>query len=540
MGCGQSNADPKGNQKDKYNSKNPQFTVTQHDDEDEEETHSQDLNDLSDTKSTGSSKRSQTSNKWTQSFASGKSPRLDQKTAYNPGFLPEDVPWKIQKPIEKSTEEFVFGDFNVDTNDALLLKQERINRVKKAVSLTRKKSLSSGANFIMNDFTVVIDEGDEYEAPAFEEPVVPAGFRTLKGCTIEHLTGHTSRVKTIAIAPHEKHFASASMEDSAITLTNMNSGEEVTTFIGHISPIIAASFSRDGKYLATSSRDNSVIIWDVSSSKEAQRKQIRNLEHGTLPICCAFSYCGVHLITGCQNKQCLVWDVARAVEIVTYDQHEGVVVCVAPLQGQDVVATGGGDRIIRMWNTLTGNTIRQFIGHDGVVISLSFTADGEKILSNDDRACKIWQVQSGACTCNVTLDSLVKPLNNPYANEKVERTAPVPLPRSYYEKHKVPMRSYGFSANGILGPQALNACRIAAHRAVFTLSCLCPGELSNSYFAVASTNKTVYIVSLANGKEVMSFNAKSAVFAIAAGKGNKIVFGDIFGNIYRVTMRASS
>jgi WD40 repeat protein len=526
MGCGASAEQKETKPKRKYV-----------EEDEEEDKDSQELG--SETHST-SSRKSVSSNKFTASYASGRSPRL--QGAYNPMFVPEDVlPWKQpRREPEKSTEEFVFGDFSVDPGDVQVQRVERINRVKRAFSLTRKKSMSSGSHFVMNDFSVVVDETDDFEVGNVEEPVVPAGFRTLKGCTLTTLTGHTSRVKTIAIAPHEKHFASASMEDSAITLTNMDSGEEITNFIGHISPIIAACFSRDGKYLATSSRDNSVIIWDVSSSKEGQRKQVRCLEHSTLPICCAFSYSGVHMITGCQNKQCLVWDVARAVEIVTYDQHEGVVVCIAPLQGQDVVATGGGDRIIRMWDTTTGTTIRQFIGHDGVVISLSFTSDGERILSNDDRACKIWLVQSGACACNITLDSLTKPPPPLFPGVTREYTQPTPLQRAYYEKHKVPMRSYGFGANGILGPQALNACRIAAHRAVFTLSCLCPGELSNSYFAVASTNKTVYIVSIANGKEVLSFNAKSAVFAIASGRGDKIVFGDIFGNIYRVSMRAST
>lgn len=535
MGCGASN--------DKQQP--PQ--ARRHDQEDMED--EEDDQDASDVRSNASTK---SVNRFTTVYASKV---LNERVPYYQPSSPapqkeEDALWNKQlanlsQPAAAApvVEDFVFGDFKVDPDDVMVQRRERINRHRAEANGVRRLSRGRNGSFtggkpaepaagtmMFNDFTFKIDETDEF-MKGFEEKPLPKGFRQLRRFKLVPMSGHNTRVKTVAIAPHEKSFVSASMEDSSIALYNTETGEETASFVAHHSPIIAACFSRDGKYMATSSRDNLVIVWDVASTKESAKKQVRSFPHDSLPICCTFSHDGVYLVTGCQSKVCIVFDIARSETAFTYSEHDGVVVCIAAHMSSSMVASGGGDRVIRLWDYTTAETQRQFIGHDGVVISLTFTPDGEKLLSNDDRAVKMWKVDTGACILNVTLESLSKSIHP-------SREPPKPLPRTFFEKHKI--RPFGLTINGILGPQALSACRIAANRTVFTLSCLCPGELANSYFAVASTNKIVYIVSQVTGKEEISFVAKSAVFAIASGRGNKLLFGDIFGNMYKAQLDAAT
>jgi hypothetical protein len=45
------------------------------------------------------------------------------------------------------------------------------------------------------------------------------------------------------------------------------------------------------------------------------------------------------------------------------------------------VVTGGGDRTVRVWDTLTGASLAELKGHIGPVMSVSFSADGTRIVS---------------------------------------------------------------------------------------------------------------------------------------------------------------
>ena len=474
-------------------------------------------------------------------------------TAYTPGSDADFAKWKQRSKEalqakdktkeEEVADDFVFGDFVIDKQDDWKKRHARDRmavRQRGRVTDPATRPKAKEAAFVMNDFVVsMVDEGDdlEYFSPLHEQRVVP-GFRHIRDYSIKTLVGHSSRVKTIAIAPNEQEYASAAIEDSHLTMTSLSrEGEETGTFVGHQSPIISAVFSRDGRYLATSSRDNNVIVWNMSQ-KDAARKQVRTLEHQALPICVCFTSNGQYLVTGCQDRLCRVWDIESKEEVGTFDQHEGVVVCVVAVPGQDAAISGGGDKVIRMWSVGSDpQPIQAFHGHDGVVISVNVTPDGEKLLSNDDRACKMWNIATGACILNVTLESLTKPLRRQVLSDdpsspSTDYAPPMPLAKQFVRSVPIPSKNLGYAPNGILGPQATNACKIGSNRAVFTLSCLCPGALSCSYFAVACTNKVVYVVSCATGKEELSFSVKSSVFAINAGRENRLLMGDIFGNCY--------
>jgi WD40 repeat protein len=49
------------------------------------------------------------------------------------------------------------------------------------------------------------------------------------------------------------------------------SGKEVRRFIGHTGPTYGAAFSPDGKYILTSSEDQTARLWDVKTGEEIRR-----------------------------------------------------------------------------------------------------------------------------------------------------------------------------------------------------------------------------------------------------------------------------
>jgi WD40 repeat protein len=60
------------------------------------------------------------------------------------------------------------------------------------------------------------------------------------------------------------------------------------------------------------------------------------------------------------------------------------------------VLSGGGDRIIRLWDIQSGSEIRRFEGHTFMVNSVCFSPDGRYALSgSDDATIRLWDIASG-------------------------------------------------------------------------------------------------------------------------------------------------
>jgi WD40 repeat protein len=58
--------------------------------------------------------------------------------------------------------------------------------------------------------------------------------------------------------------------------------------------------------------------------------------------------------------------------------------------------TGGGDSVLRLWDTATGRLVRTFTGHTRELNSLAFSPDGSRVLSGGyDDTAKLWNVGTG-------------------------------------------------------------------------------------------------------------------------------------------------
>jgi len=56
------------------------------------------------------------------------------------------------------------------------------------------------------------------------------------------------------------------------------------------------------------------------------------------------------------------------------------------------------DQTAKIWDIETGKEIMSLNGHEGEIVSLNFSAEGDKIITGSfDHTARIWDVNSGKC-----------------------------------------------------------------------------------------------------------------------------------------------
>ncbi|PWY68740.1 NACHT and WD40 domain protein [Aspergillus eucalypticola CBS 122712] len=167
---------------------------------------------------------------------------------------------------------------------------------------------------------------------------------------------------------------------------------ELETIEGHKRFVVrAVTFSRDGKWLASGSEDNTIKIWDAATSTLQQTLE----GHDDSVISIAFSADGRKLVSGSWDRTVRVWDLTTSTH-QTLKGHEHYVysVCFSPDDCR--VASGSYDHTAKIWD-ITSCTHQTLRGHEDWVYSVAFSPDGQCLATGSwDKTVKIWNTASGA------------------------------------------------------------------------------------------------------------------------------------------------
>ena len=86
----------------------------------------------------------------------------------------------------------------------------------------------------------------------------------------------------------------------------------------------------------------------------------------------------------------------RALAVNTLKGHEDSVISVGFSRDGKQLASGSGDKTIKIWDVTTGKVLNTLKGHESRVWSVGFSPDGKKLASgSDDKTIKIWDVTTG-------------------------------------------------------------------------------------------------------------------------------------------------
>jgi WD40 repeat protein len=211
---------------------------------------------------------------------------------------------------------------------------------------------------------------------------------------IRQMSGHSARVSSVVFSPDGRYMLSGG-EDNVVILWETATGAEVRRFTGHILPVAAVAFSADGQTILSGSWDQSVILWDVNTG--AQIRQFGGITgggHRGVVQAVAFNPDGVTAMSGSVDGL-ILWNLADGSVVRRFADDNEVLSLAFSADGTQVLI-GTNGRTVSLWDTATGEMIRQYNGHTAPVTSVAFAPDDVTALSGSrDNIIIQWDVAAG-------------------------------------------------------------------------------------------------------------------------------------------------
>ncbi|KAF9124453.1 hypothetical protein BGX30_000930 [Mortierella sp. GBA39] len=203
---------------------------------------------------------------------------------------------------------------------------------------------------------------------------------------------HPSVITSIAFSPDDRWIASSS-RDRTVKLWDSRSGLLVSSFLNHMNYVNCVRFSPNGSYIASASHDRTLRLWEVNSL----RTGLDSHDTANLQLCAAYSPDGRQLITGSQDAPMRQFKADSGDVDFVFPDHLHDTKCTAFSQDGLQIAIGGSDQEVTLWSVESRAASFVLRGHKSVVSTVAFSPCGRWLASGGyDSTVRLWDTRSGA------------------------------------------------------------------------------------------------------------------------------------------------
>jgi WD40 repeat protein len=220
---------------------------------------------------------------------------------------------------------------------------------------------------------------------------------------------HPRAVMRAVFSPDGRWIASSS-QDGIVRVWNALTAKELFRFQAHKSHVRDVAFSPDGRRLATASWDGTAKIWDfLPEQGQGEMSPLHTLTAHQKPgsqqrvESVAFSPDSQRLVSYGDSEHAIrVWDTVTGHEILSFPGGTDNSACMVCSPDGQYLASPSDDTTVRIWDATTATEKVSLPGHKAPILGMNFSRDGRWLaaISGDyrtmaDGEIHIWDVHTG-------------------------------------------------------------------------------------------------------------------------------------------------
>jgi WD40 repeat protein len=166
------------------------------------------------------------------------------------------------------------------------------------------------------------------------------------GKTLRVLTPHSpSAAYQVKFSANDVYVITAGL-DRKLTMTEIDSGEEIREFKGHTDLVNSIDLNKQGDKIISAGLDGTIRVWDFLSGIQLLR--IRAHQGGA--YCARFDPSGKYIVSGGDDFLIKEWDAATGAMVCELAGHQGGVGDVNITDDHKYIISGSRDGSVRIWN----------------------------------------------------------------------------------------------------------------------------------------------------------------------------------------------
>jgi WD40 repeat protein len=199
-------------------------------------------------------------------------------------------------------------------------------------------------------------------------------------------------VSALAYSPDGKTLASAGA-DGAIRFWDADTGKETGRLAGNGKGVGGLRFASDGGSLLSVGFISAV--WrELPSGNEMRRYGDDRINTHPVAVSAEGKLVAMRSNARVNDNAIRLLD-GEGKELFQLEGHPAQVESLAFSPDGKILASGGYDQIIRLWNTATGQPIGKWIGHNDAIRYLLFSPDGKVLVSTAGNNTRLWATETG-------------------------------------------------------------------------------------------------------------------------------------------------